>query len=114
MRISRIVIIIAVVAIIGILALFVYSSFAAPASGPWVGGPAYPLQASDTSGVVGQSCVNGTATIYCIGGIDYNGASRNNVYSATVSSSGMSAWSSDGAYPQTVGLQSCVSSGGYA
>ncbi|MDA4132133.1 MAG: hypothetical protein OK454_03285 [Thaumarchaeota archaeon] len=114
MRISRIVIIIAVVAIIGILALFVYSSFAAPASGPWVGGPAYPLQASDTSGVVGQSCVNSTSTIYCIGGIDYNGASRNNVYSATVSSSGMSAWSSDVAYPQTVGLQSCVSSGGYA
>jgi hypothetical protein len=116
LRISRIVIIIVAVVIIGLLALFAYSALVAPtsSSSTWVSGPTYPLQVSDTSGVVGQSCVNGTASIYCIGGIDYSGGSRNNVYSATVSSSGMSAWSSDSAYPETVGLQSCVSSGNYA
>jgi hypothetical protein len=115
LRISRILIIVAVVVIIGLLALFVYSSLAAPASsGTWASGPAYPLQVSGTGGVVGESCVNGTGTIYCIGGIDYNGASRNNVYSATVSSSGMSGWSTDTIYPQTVGLQSCVSYNSYA
>jgi len=116
LRVSRIIIVIVAVAIVGLLALFIYSSYFAPqaSSGTWLGGPAYPLQVSGTSGVVGESCVNGTATVYCIGGIDYNGASRNNAYSATVSSSGMSGWTTDTPYPQTVGLQSCVSSGGYA
>ena len=114
MRISRIVVIVVVVAVVGLLALFLYSSLAAPSSSTvWAGGPAYPLQVSGTTGVVGQSCVNGTATIYCIGGIDYNGASRNNAYSASVSASGMSGWAADVPYPQTVGLQSCVSHGAY-
>jgi hypothetical protein len=115
LRISRVIIIIAAVVIIGLLAIFVYASFEAPtSSGPWASGPGYPLEASDTSGVVGQSCVNSTGTIYCIGGIDYNGASRNNVYSAAVSSTGMSSWTADSNYPQTVGLESCVSYNDYA
>jgi hypothetical protein len=91
------------------------SSTSTPASsGIWLSGPDYPLEVSDIAGVVGQSCVNGTAAIYCIGGIDSNGSLSNNVYSATVSSSGLSGWSSDPAYPQTVGFQSCVSSDNYA
>ena len=115
MRISRILVVVVVVAIVGLLALFVYSSLLAPSStGPWAGGQAYPLQVSGTSGVVGQSCVGGNTTIYCIGGIDYNGASRNSVYSASVSTTGMSGWVADSPYPETVGLQSCVSGVGYA
>lgn len=105
--------VVAVVAVIGLIALVLFASLAAPASSDWTSGPAYPLQVSGTGGVVGQSCVNGTSTIYCIGGIDYNGASRNNVYSASVSSAGMSGWEEETAYPQTVGLESCVSGGGY-
>lgn len=113
MRLSRVLLIIVVVAIIGLLALFLYAALAPASSGEWTSGPAYPLEIGGTAGVVGQSCVNATSTIYCIGGIDYNGGSRNDVYSAIVSSTGMSGWSSDSAYPQTVGLQACVSSGGY-
>ncbi len=114
MRVSRVIVVVAVVAIVGLLAIFLYSSLSAPASSTiWVSGPNYPLEVGGTPGVVGQSCVNGTGTIYCIGGIDYNGASRNNAYSATVSSSGMSDWVGDTSYPQTVGLQSCVSNDNY-
>lgn len=114
MRVSRVILIIVVVVIIGLLALFVFSSLQTSSSGTWATGPDYPLQASGTPGVVGQSCVNETSTIYCIGGIDYNGDSRNDVYSAGISSTGMSDWATDNIYPQTVGLQSCVSYGGYA
>jgi hypothetical protein len=115
LRVSRVLLIVVVVAIVGLLALFAYSSLLAPSSsGPWAAGQAYPLQVGGTHGVVGESCVNGTSSIYCIGGIDYNGASRNEVYSASVSSSGMSGWASGPSYPETVGLQSCVSSAGYA
>lgn len=116
MRVSRIIVAVVVVAIVALIALFVLSYFVGPSSSgsTWVGGQDYPLQVSGTPGVVGQSCFNGTATIYCVGGIDYNGDSRNNVYSATVSAAGMSGWTAQGNYPQTVGLQSCVSSGGFA
>lgn len=102
--------------IILLAGLFVYTVFIAPpstSSGPWVSGPTYPLQVSGTGGVVGQSCVNGTGTILCIGGIDYNGNSRNNAYASTVSSTGMSSWNPINNYPQQVGLQSCVSYAGY-
>jgi hypothetical protein len=115
MKVSRVLIVILVVVIVAVLALFLYSSFATSgSSGTWRSGPSYPLQVGGTPGVVGQSCFNGTATIYCVGGIDYNGNSRNNVYSAAVSSAGMSGWTAEGNYPQLVGLQSCVSSGGFA
>lgn len=79
----------------------------------WVSGPVYPLQEGGNPGVLGQSCVNGTATIYCIGGTGYNGVFVSNVYSANVSSSGMSAWTADTPYPQPVAAQSCVSYEGY-
>ncbi len=114
MRISRVVIVVVAVVIIALLALFIYAQFGpSSSSSTWATGPDYPLEGSDTGGVVGQSCVNGTASIVCIGGIDYNGASRNDVYSATVAASGISSWVQDSNYPQTVGLQSCVSYGGY-
>jgi hypothetical protein len=80
---------------------------------PWLGGPVYPLQADGGSGVLGQSCVNGTATIYCIGGIGNNGTFVDNVYSAGVSPSGMSGWTADAPYPQAVAEQSCISYQGY-
>jgi hypothetical protein len=79
----------------------------------WLSGPSYPLQAGGGSGVIGQSCVNGTATIYCIGGIGYNDTVVSNVYSATVSTSGLSGWTADTPYPQAIGSQSCVSYQGY-
>jgi len=75
----------------------------------WLSGPSYPLQASGGSGIIGQSCVNGTATIYCIGGVGYNETFVSNVYSAATSSSGLSGWSADNPYPQAVAGQSCVS-----
>lgn len=116
MRVGRIVIVIVAVVIILLLALVAYSYLAAPSSSSqvWATGSAYPLEASDTAGVVGQSCFNGTASIYCIGGIDYNGAPRNDIYSASVSSTSMGSWVQGSDYPETVGLQSCVSYGGYA
>ena len=115
MRIGRVIIIIVAVVILGLLALFVVSSLLpTSSSGTWATGPDYPLQISGTPGIVGQSCVNQTSTIYCIGGIDYNGNSRNDIYSAGTSSTGMTSWSTDNIYPQTVGLQSCVSFSGYA
>jgi hypothetical protein len=134
LAISRVLVIIAVVIVVGLLAVFLYTDIATSASSTtssgeqssnttssgssvassWVGGSAYPLEVSGTSGIVGQSCINSTSTVYCIGGIDYDGSPRNNVYSAEVSSTGMSGWTSDTAYPQLIGLQSCVTSNGYA
>jgi hypothetical protein len=116
LRVGRVLIVVIAVVVILLLVVFAYAYLVAPSSSSqvWATGSSYPLSASDTAGVVGQACINGTAAVYCIGGIDYNGASRNDVYSASVSSTSMGSWVQDSDYPETVGLQSCVSSGGYA
>jgi hypothetical protein len=74
----------------------------------WSGGPAYPLVVGGNTGVVGQFCVNGTATIYCIGGIGYNGTFVDNVYSAPASSTGLGNWTADTPYPLSIGGESCI------
>ena len=76
-----------------------------------------PFQAEDTVGVSGQQCVNSTAYVYCIGGVDVTGGPHNAVYtSSTISSSSgnITSWTPDSnSYPQTIYGQACVASSGY-
>jgi len=79
-------------------------------TGPWVATSAYPLQAGGNAGVLGQSCVTVSSSIYCVGGEDVNGAPHNSTYGATISSSGIGNWTLEQyAYPQSVMFESCVS-----
>jgi cyclophilin family peptidyl-prolyl cis-trans isomerase len=89
----------------------------ASASGsPWASAATYPVQAQDTPGVAGQSCVNGTVYIYCVGGQDVAEGPHNAVYTSSAISpyySNITGWTPDSAlYPQTIYAQSCVAYSG--
>jgi hypothetical protein len=118
MKISRIILIIVVIVVIGIVALFAYEALVGTTSSStsvWNSAAEYPLQVSGSYGVVGQQCVNSSAYIYCVGGLDYNSNPRNTVYSSnplSSSSSNISSWTTDtSTYPQTINGQSCVAYG---
>jgi hypothetical protein len=85
------------------------STIPPPAPTAWNSGAAYPLLVDNNPGVIGQSCVNSSSTMICVGGIGYNDTFVDNVYSAGISSSGMGNWTVDQAYPTTIGAESCVS-----
>ncbi len=118
MKTSRMILIILVIVIVVLIALSAVATLLAPASkSPWMAAAGYPLQADGTFGVFGQQCVNSTAYVYCIGGMDANEGPRNAVYtsSAVSSSSGdITSWTLDSnLYPQTIYGQSCVASSSY-
>lgn len=120
MRISRIIVLVLVVVIIAIVGLYAIASLQGPTpacTSTWDCAAGYPIQVSGTFGVAGQQCVSNAAYIYCIGGQDFNGGPRNEVYSSTVSSSSsnITSWVLESNnYPQYINGQSCVVYSGYA
>jgi hypothetical protein len=83
-------------------------------SGAWTLGSPYPAVADGVRGITDQTCLNQSSTIYCIGGTGNNGTTLDNVYSASVSSSGMSAWKPQAPYPIPSTLISCATYDGNA
>jgi hypothetical protein len=76
-----------------------FAALSASGVGAWTGTTAYPLPAS------GLDCVLPSTTIYCIGGVTAGGANptfTSAVYSAQLSSSGISSWKSGPDYPLSV------------
>jgi hypothetical protein len=120
MKISRVVIIIVAVVLVGIVALFAYETLSSPKisnSSSWGAAAAYPLQLSGTFGVAGQQCVNDTNYIICVGGQDYNGGPRNEVYTSSyisATTTNITSWTADSdVYPQSINGQACVTYSGY-
>jgi hypothetical protein len=70
--------------------------------GKWSAASSYP------SGVYYPDCYASQGYIYCIGGADANGNAVNSVYYASLSSSGVGAWTETTAYPAQLSSQSCV------
>jgi hypothetical protein len=85
-----------------------------PAPEVWAVGPSYPLTTHLEPGVLGQACVNGTATVYCIGGFGINDTVTSDVFATTISPSGMGDWNTEASYPVPIVGQACVAYGGYA
>jgi len=118
MKISRLVliaIVILVVVIVAVVALVLLQSPGPPCTSSWSCGAAYPTQVSGTAAIAGQQCVNNSTVIVCIGGQDANGGPRDEVYLATLSSSGnITGWTLEtNQYPRVINGQSCVLSGGH-
>ena len=118
MKTSRVVILVVVVVMVAIIAISAIAALLTPkSSSPWKTAAEYPLQVEDTAGVSGQQCVNSTAYVYCIGGVDALGGPRNAVYtsSAVSSSSGnITGWTPDSSlYPQEIYAQACVVNSGF-
>ena len=118
MKISRLLIIaivIVVIIVVAVVAFMVLQSPGPPCTSSWSCGASYPIQVSGTTAIAGQQCVNNSTVIVCIGGQDANGGPRDEVYLATLSSSGnISGWTLEAnQYPRVINGQSCVLSGGY-
>jgi N-acetylneuraminic acid mutarotase len=121
LKISRIILTVVVIAIIGIIALLAYETFVVPAtttssSSVWLTAEQYPIQEGGIYAIAGQQCVNSTSYIYCIGGIDVNGAPRDSAYisSSLSTSPNITTWTdSSNAYPQNINGQSCLAYSSY-
>jgi len=83
-----------------------YAPLSASGIGKWTLTSAYPTN------VLFPSCFASGNEIYCLGGADDNGNSLGTAYYATLSSSGVSAWTSTTAYPVAGSGQACVISSG--
>ena len=82
-----------------------YASLSSTGVGAWTGTTAYPAQLSS------QSCVIVSSIIYCIGGEGNSGSYSSSVYFATVSSSGVGAWTQSADYPDSTATICAFSSG---
>jgi len=83
-----------------------YAPISASGIGKWGLTAAYPVS------VQFPSCFASGSEIYCLGGADANGNSLGTAYYATLSSSGVSAWTSTTSYPVAGSGQACVISSG--
>jgi len=83
-----------------------YAPLSSSGIGEWTLTAAYP------SNVFYPSCFASGGDIYCLGGADPNGNSLGTAYYATLSSSGVGAWTSTSAYPVAGSGQACVISSG--
>jgi hypothetical protein len=117
LKIVTLAVVVVVVLVIGVAAIyfaFVQTSGPTLCGSKWECAAGYPVEVGGTYAIAGQQCVNSTSTIYCIGGQDANGGPRNEVYYATVSSSGnITGWTQGSAYPQYSNGGSCVLYAGY-
>lgn len=91
------------------IAVFVLALLVAPLNlanaesvGQWTSTTKYPLA------LAGEACVTFSSSIYCVGGFGGGGNSHNQVYHATLSSSGISTWSAGASYPTAVDGAACV------
>jgi hypothetical protein len=98
-----------------LVAVTIYLQYtASQSSGPWVPTSSYPLQVDGTAGVLGQSCVTSSSSVYCIGGENAAGDPNSTVYSAPISPSGIGNWTAaQHPYPQTIMFESCVTYSSY-
>lgn len=83
-----------------------YAPLSASGMGNWSLTTAYP------SNDYYPSCFAVGSDIYCLGGADSNGNSLGTAYYATLSSSGVGAWTSTTSYPVAGTSQACVISSG--
>ena len=83
-----------------------YAPLSASGIGKWVLTTAFP------SNVYFPSCYASGNDIYCVGGVDDNGNSLGDAYYATISSSGVGAWTSTTQYPVAGTGQACVFASG--
>jgi len=118
LKISRLVIFAVVIVVIIIVALIAFTALQGsgpPCTSTWNCAAGYPIQASGNVAIAGQQCVNNSTEVVCIGGIDANGGTRDEIYAAEISASGnITGWTLDSVhYPQYINGQSCVLSGGY-
>lgn len=110
----KVIIAMAVALVILVGANFYLDYSTVSSTGPWVSTTAYPLQTGGVAGVLGQSCVASSGTVYCIGGEDANSAPHDSVYYAPISSSGIGNWTLDQySYPKNIMFTSCLASSGY-
>lgn len=82
-----------------------FASLSSTGVGTWTQTTAYQ------EAVTGQSCVIVSSIIYCVGGEGNSGAYTNAVYYAPVSSTGIGAWKSGAAYPDTAETDCAAVSG---
>lgn len=118
MRTSRIVIVILVVAVIVVAAIYavtVLTSTPPLCTSTWECAAGYPVQVGGTFAIAGAQCLSTNSSIYCIGGQDFNGGPRNEVYHASpVTSSGnITGWALSNSYPQYINGESCVLDSGF-
>jgi hypothetical protein len=100
------------IVLVGLTFYLQYNS--ANSTGPWTSTTPYPLETGGNAGVLGQSCVASSSTVYCIGGEDVNSSPHDSVYYAPISSSGIGNWTLDQyPYPKDIMFTSCLTSSGY-
>jgi hypothetical protein len=69
--------------------------------GQWTPTTSYPIHAA------GDSCVENSDYVYCVGGFDASGNDYNDVYYAQLSASGIGSWTAATPYPADVDSTSC-------
>lgn len=84
-----------------------YASISASGVGLWKNTTAYPLT------IAIESCAIYSGYIYCVGGANGMGSPVDLVYYASVSSSGVGAWTATTVYPSGVFGESCQTYAGY-
>jgi hypothetical protein len=83
-----------------------YAQLSPSGVGPWTATTAYP------AGVYFPSCFATNGTVYCVGGANGKNNPESEAYYATLSPSGLGAWTQTTAYPtQASGLACGISSG---
>ena len=70
--------------------------------GQWTSTTKYPLALG------GVSCVAVSTRVYCVGGFGGGGNSHNQVYFATLGSSGIGSWTAGPSYPTNIDSAACV------
>lgn len=79
-----------------------YAPLSSSGIGKWNPTTAYPAN------IYFPSCFVAASDIYCLGGADTNGNSLGTAYYATLSSSGVGAWTTTSSYPVAGSGQACV------
>lgn len=79
----------------------------------WKSTTPYPKLSSGYNGTVGESCVESSGYIFCIGGYDVNYNLVGDAFYAPLSKSGIGTWVSTQSYPLAEEAMSCAISFGY-
>lgn len=79
-----------------------YAELSPSGIGTWTATTQYPEALSSVS------CVLYSGSVYCAGGFDLNQHSSAHVYTASVTTSGVSSWTNSTAYPSAFDVSSCV------
>lgn len=85
-----------------------YAPITSNGIGTWIQASSYPI------GLYGHSCVVNSSNVYCVGGSYGNGGNTTRVvYSAHLSSNGISPWNETTWYPQYISNTNCNTYQGY-